>query len=747
MLSGMNFSVGRPVLDTTTKRWLLPLKQSVRDKSGELQAIIVATLPVDLLQTFWKDTPFVKRVSVGLLNNDGYLLSRYPLADNANMNDVYNAPRSGALRAYLVAHNFPASGHVDGFNALGRGRYLNVFHRLTHYPATLFVAMPFTELKTLWWVSVRAVYFLLLLLLTGVGLIYIAARRQQFASSAARERMHAARIQLAAVVESSGDAIISENLNGTLTSWNPGAACLFGYLDTEAIGQPAGILLSAEVQAEEAEIIARVRDGECIERRESRRLHKNQSLVDVEMTVVSLKDASGNVTGVSSIIRDITSRKRSEDEINRLAFFDALTGLPNRRLLSDRLMQVLALSKRTTQVGVLIYLDLDHFKNINDTRGHATGDAVLKYVALALTNLVRGEDTVSRIGGDEFIILMSSTPYGPESGMLAARILGQKIHALLAKPVEIDGHAYTLCASIGVSLFPRGEQAADDVIREADIAMYRAKSAGRNRTEFFETRMQEEIESRVALEIDLGAALGAGQFAMVFQPQVSASGKVVGAELLIRWQHPLRGAVSPAHFIPLAEQTGLIVPMGNWVLLQGCEILLQLQKAGHHFPLSINVSPRQFRQPDFVGQVRDVLKKTGADGSMLIFEVTEGLLIESIEDTVARMHELAGLGIRFSIDDFGTGYSSLAYLKTLPLYELKIDKSFVHDMPSDPNNTAIVQMIMSMAKHLGLRVVAEGVETQQQADFLFRINCDCVQGYLYARPMPVENWLATAYER
>jgi EAL domain-containing protein (putative c-di-GMP-specific phosphodiesterase class I) len=271
--------------------------------------------------------------------------------------------------------------------------------------------------------------------------------------------------------------------------------------------------------------------------------------------------------------------------------------------------------------------------------------------------------------------------------------------------------------------------------------MYRAKTAGRNRTAFFELTMQAEIEERLAIERDLALAIEAGQLEMYLQPQVDRHGTAISAELLMRWTHPQRGAISPAIFIPVAEESGIILQLGNWTLHQGCNVLMQLAAAGHAMPLSINVSPHQFRQADFVDQVRVALAKSGADPRQLILEITEGLLIENLEDTIGRMLEIARLGIRFSIDDFGTGYSSLSYLKRLPLFELKIDKSFIKETPDDPDDTAIVQSILSMAKHLRLRVVAEGVETQQQADFLISAGCDALQGYLFARPMPIAAWL------
>ncbi len=441
------------------------------------------------------------------------------------------------------------------------------------------------------------------------------------------------------------------------------------------------------------------------------------------------------------IVTDITDRKRAEDTTHRLAYFDALTGLPNRRLLMDRLEHAIGSMQRAGQTGALLFIDLDNFKHINDARGHSVGDALLQQVALRLGSLLRHDDTVARLGGDEFVIQVGNLGSDADEAGRQARTVAEKVREVLESRFDIDGFPYSTSGSIGITLFPRGNESVDDLLREADTAMYRAKEGGRNRVEFYETEMQTEIEQRLAIERDMQDGFEAGQFDLHIQPQVDVRGEVVGGELLLRWTHPVRGAVPPNQFIPLAEESALILHLGDFVLRRACQALAQLQHAGVALDLSVNVSPRQFCRADFVACVKDALKSTGANAYSLILEVTEGLLIENLADTVSRMDELVALGVRFSIDDFGTGYSSLAYLKKLPLYELKIDRTFVRDTPDDPNDTAIVEAILSVSKHLGLRVVAEGVETRQQADFLLSRGCDCLQGYFYGRPEPLGAWL------
>jgi diguanylate cyclase (GGDEF)-like protein/PAS domain S-box-containing protein len=445
-------------------------------------------------------------------------------------------------------------------------------------------------------------------------------------------------------------------------------------------------------------------------------------------------------------ISDISDRKASEEHTHRLAYFDALTGLPNRRMLIERITHALGSAQRTGQFGALMFLDLDHFKHINDARGHSVGDALLQQVAQRLAEMLRGEDTVARLGGDEFVVLISDLGTHADTAARGAMAVAEKVRAELDRPHDIEGSRYSTTGSIGLTLFPRHGTQVDDLLREADTAMYRAKGSGRNRTAFFQVEMQAEVEERLAIEQDLKVALQQGQFEAHAQSQVDASGRECGAELLLRWKHPVRGLVSPMAFIPVAEANGLIVPLGQWVLLQACISLARLHAAGVHKTLSVNVSPRQFRADDFVAQVRQTLADTGAPAHALVFEVTEGLLIDHVDDTVARMAELVAMGIRFSIDDFGTGYSSMTYLQRLPLYEIKIDKGFVHDVPGGAGNAAIVRAILSMASHLRLRVVAEGVETAGQAEFLCASGCEALQGYHFARPVPLAQWLQAALD-
>jgi len=430
---------------------------------------------------------------------------------------------------------------------------------------------------------------------------------------------------------------------------------------------------------------------------------------------------------------------------HRLAFYDVLTGLPNRRLLMDRIDQLLASSQRGATFSAVMFVDLDRFKTINDARGHAIGDAMLCRVAARLEQAVRKADTVARIGGDEFVVLLGHLADDLAGASQAALAVADKIRVAIGQDVEIDGQLYRCTASIGVTMLPRvggADHSALDLLREADTAMYRAKSGGRNGVAFFEAAMQAAVQQRLSMERELAAALAGGALRMLVQPQVDRHGRVIGAEMLMCWPQPDGTMVPPSVFIPVAEESGLILALGAWAMRQACESVLLLERTGVPLTLSVNVSPSQFSQPDFVEQVRGVLADTGAPASMLVLEVTEGVLVDRMADTIDRMAQLAALGLRFSIDDFGTGYSSLAYLRQMPLYELKIDRSFIVDTPGDAGSVALVQAILAMAGHLGLKVVAEGVETRAQADFLISHDCACMQGYLFGRPMPLAALIA-----
>ena len=460
----------------------------------------------------------------------------------------------------------------------------------------------------------------------------------------------------------------------------------------------------------------------------------------VEAEMVPFSGDSGAITHWVIVSRDVTERRNAADAIHRLAFYDVLTGLPNRRLLMERLDAVVAGARAGQSMGAVLYVDIDNFKTVNDARGHAIGDQLLRGVADRLVAMAGDEGSVARLGGDEFVVLLGALGQDTDRAAGRALALAERIRVALADKIIIDTQRYYATSSIGVALtaFGAQQQTVHDLLREADTAMYHAKSRGRNGVALFEVGMLSDAEGRLTLERDLGLALENGELSLHLQLQVDAGQTPNGAELLMRWRRKDGSSVPPDVFIPVAESSGLIVALGDWALREACLAWHVLDRAGHRLPLSVNVSPMQFRQHDFVMRVEAILHETGVPPGQLIFEITEGLLVDRLDQTIERMHALAELGIRISIDDFGTGYSSLSYLTRMPLYELKIDKSFIRDTPHDKNGTAIVQSILAMAGHLGLRVVAEGVETSAQAEYLAAHGNACMQGYLFHRPMPLD---------
>jgi len=460
---------------------------------------------------------------------------------------------------------------------------------------------------------------------------------------------------------------------------------------------------------------------------------------------VTERAADGRPLRFTGTHLDITERRAAQQEIEHLAFYDSLTGLPNRRLLLDRIERELAEARREGRHGAVLFIDLDHFKQINDAHGHSAGDALLIDAAARLKRLLREVDTVARLGGDEFVVLLPGLAFETHAAAAAARHVADKLRAALALPFDLGalGGVCYLGASIGVTLFPDGAgENAETLMRQADTAMYQAKAAGRNAVCFFEPRMQALVEERLALENDLRAAIAAEGFEIHLQGQHDAEGRLVGAEVLLRWRHPQRGAVPPSSFIPLAEESGLIDELGEWALRKAAILLRQLEEAGHDLRLAVNISARQFRNADFVERVRAILAETGANPSRLTLEITESLLLADVGEATARMHELEALGLRFSIDDFGTGYSSLSYLKRLPLQELKIDRAFVAGLPLDPDDAALSKTILLIAEQLRLEIVAEGVENEAQFAWLKQCGCPYFQGYLFGRPQPAATFLA-----
>ena len=550
--------------------------------------------------------------------------------------------------------------------------------------------------------------------------------------------------RIASIAFESSKGMFVTNAQKVILRVNKAFTEITGYTAEEVIGKTPSLLGSGRhdpaFYAAMWDSIKRTGgwQGEVWDRR------KNGTVYPQLLSISSVRNEADVLTHYVGTFSDASAAKAAEEQIESLAFSDLLTGLPNRRMLIIALQRAMIAGEREKRQGALLLVDLDNFRNLNDALGHEKGDLLLKQFAQRLSACLRERETVSRLGGDEFVVLLEQLDQNPLEAAMDAEMAGNKILAALRHPYELDGVEISCGASIGIALF--GEQHEDTVepLKRAELAMYEAKAHGRNTLRFFDPRMQAVVNARIAMEAGLREAMVKSQFLLHYQPQFTDQGRITGAEALLRWSDPKRGMVSPAEFIPLAEETGLILPIGNWVLETACRQLALWAKepAMAHLTVAVNVSAKQFHQRDFVDQVLSALGRTGANPDRLKLELTETSLVANVEDVIAKMKALKGKGVMFSLDDFGTGYSSLSYLKRLPLDQLKIDQGFVRNILSDPNDAAIAKMVIALADSMDLAVIAEGVETEAQRELLAGLGCHFYQGYLFSRPIPLEEFEA-----
>lgn len=548
-----------------------------------------------------------------------------------------------------------------------------------------------------------------------------------------------AELRIAAAAFESLEGMIVTDARGTILRVNRAFIDNTGYTAEECIGRNPRMLKSDRHDAAfyqemwQTLLSTSKWEGEIWDRR------KNGEVYPKWLSISAVKDDKGAVTHYVGTHQDITERKQAEQRIAELAYYDQLTGLPNRTLLLDRLKQIITATARSESHGALLFIDLDNFKTLNDTLGHDQGDLLLKLVAQRLTECVRAGDTVARLGGDEFVAVLADMGIDGQDAAKRTEAVGEKVLAALNQSYPLETVAYHSTPSIGVALFKGNRTSIDDVLKQADLAMYKAKDSGRNTLRFFDPDMETAVMERAVMERDLRQAVHERQFLLHYQAQVFGAGRVMGAEVLARWQHPSRGLVSPGEFIALAEESGLILPLGHWVLETACCQLAMWASRPEmaHLTIAVNVSAQQFRDPGFVDTVLGTLRDTGADPHRLKLELTEGMLVANVEDVIGKMITLKATGVGFSLDDFGTGYSSLSYLKRLPLDQLKIDQSFVRDILVDPNDAAIARTVVALADSLGLDVIAEGVETAAQRDVLAAGGCHAYQGNFFSQPLSV----------
>ncbi len=559
----------------------------------------------------------------------------------------------------------------------------------------------------------------------------------------ARQAAEAQIRTLSLVVEQSSESIVIVDLDAKIEYVNEAFLRNSGYSREEVIGQNPRILRTGKTPKSSYDALwknlteGKSWQGEFYNKR------KDGSEYTEHAIISPICQPDGRITHYMAIKEDVTEKKRAEAQIHQLAYYDTLTGLPNLVLLLERIAQTLIKTRRIGYQSALISFNIDRFKNINDAEGQTIGDNLLKAVGDRLVHTLREGDFIARISGDEFAILLSDVAPLLHSAAHLVLQISQKLHADFNESFDLGGERIGLTACHGIAIFP--ETAGDtplDILRRANTALHHAKNKGGGQTSFFESNLDEIAKQRFTIECELHQAIFNNELRVYLQPQVDAAGNTVGAEALVRWQHPQRGLVPPDAFIPIAEESNLIIELSTWVFNEVCRFLASEEMATSIIRIAVNISPRHFRQPDFVEQIKQGLSLSGADPTHLTLEVTEGMVIDNINDVIAKMSELSLMGIHFSMDDFGTGYSSLSYLKRLPFHELKIDKSFVQDITNDPNDAALVETILAVAQHMHLKVVAEGVETAEQAAFLNQHGTVIHQGYLFGKPVPIDQFEA-----
>jgi diguanylate cyclase (GGDEF)-like protein/PAS domain S-box-containing protein len=549
-------------------------------------------------------------------------------------------------------------------------------------------------------------------------------------------------LRIAATAFESSDGILITDANCFILQVNSAFTKITGYSSEDVVCKKPSVLSSGRHDLSFYDSMWKEINstgkwcGEIWNRR------KNGQVYPERMTISAVKDKDDKVTNYVSVFTDISESKESSEKIEHLAFYDSLTNLPNRLLLLDRMRQALSTSGRTAKKGALLFIDLDHFKVLNDTLGHSTGDLLLKLQADRLSSAVRAGDTVARFGGDEFVVVLEALEECASEAAAIAEQIANKILLALHESCVFGSHQYQSTSSIGITLFGGEEYEIEELLKQADIAMYQAKKAGRNTLRFFDPVMQEKLSVRASLEAELRYAIDKQQLALYYQVQVDDNSRPIGAEALIRWIHPERGVISPVEFIPIAEETTLILDIGHWVIDTACSQLAEWAKSveKNHLIIAVNVSAHQFRSLDFVESVHHAIVKHEVNASRLKLELTESVILEDVDEMIAKMHALKALGVRLSLDDFGTGYSSLSYLKKLPLDQVKIDQSFVRDLAYDPNDAIMVKTIIDLANNFRINVIAEGVETELELTILKDYGCRLYQGYLFGKPVPIDQF-------
>lgn len=722
--------ISHPFQSRVSDHWVFTISRRISNPDGSFKMLLVAGIPVDYFEAFYQSLNVGKETRLLLVHSDGTILTESPVPAQHQVRDIANTPM---LSHYL--QSMSGSFRVDAGAYDGIPRVVG-YAGSSDYPLLAVASLSEWDVLASWRQRVEQTVligvFTVILLLSLIALLW-----QQLRELTSRqddlEDKNESLAMAAQVFETSLHAITILSSDGTILRANKAFSEITGYTHDEVVGRNVAKFESSFIDPEMRATIMQTLFADGSWQGEAHMYRKNGDELTVKQSISMLRDGSGAVRSIVAIFQDITEQKSSERRLHQLAHFDVLTNLPNRRTFTERIQHEIDLAVRRDTMLAVIFIDIDNFKTINDSLGHATGDLVLQAVANRLRAALRGGDTVARIGGDEFVVLLEGNSKRETFDRVAT-----KLAQSLSTAIDIGGREMFVAASMGISVFPQDGADSETLLRNADTAMYRAKMAGRNCWRFFDESMAQHATRRLELETALRRAADRDELALHYQPQRSLhTDEIVGVEALLRWRHPDHGVVAPSEFIPLSEESGLIIALGEWVLQAACTQAAQWWRE-YKMPLrvAVNIATKQIHHKDFVDLVRRTLAQSGLPPRLLELEITESSIIENVDETVNKLRQLKDLGVTLAIDDFGTGYSSLSYLKQLPVDRLKIDRSFVKDTPDNIDDCAIVRTVIAMSHNLGLSVIAEGVESERQRDFLRAQHCDEIQGFLLAVPLP-----------
>ena len=724
--------ISHPFQSRVSDHWVFTISRRISNPDGTFKMLLVAGIPVSYFDAFYQSLNVGKETRLLLVHSDGTVLAESPLL---LQHQVRNIAKTPLLAHYL--QSMTGSFRVDSGPYDGTSRIFG-YAGSSDYPMLAAASLSESEVLISWRKRLEQTVligvFTIILLLSLIALLW-RQLKELMQSQQDLEDQNESLAMAAQVFETSLHAITILSSDGTVLRANRAFSEITGYAQEEVIGRNVAKFESSFIDPEMRAIIMQTLFANGSWQGEAHMHRKNGDELTVKQSISMLRDASGAVHSIVAIFQDITEQKLSERRLHQLAHYDVLTNLPNRRTFSERIQHEIDLAVRHNTMLAVVFIDIDNFKTINDSLGHATGDLVLQAVASRLRACLRVGDTVARIGGDEFVVLLEGNSKRETFDRVAT-----KLAQSLSTAIDIGGQEMYVAVSMGISVFPHDGADSETLLRNADTAMYRAKMAGRNCWRFFDESMAQHATRRLELETALRRAAERDELILHYQPQRSLhTNEIVGVEALLRWKRPQHGMIEPSEFVPLSEESGLIIAIGEWVLKTACaQAALWWRDNQQPLRIAINVAAKQIHHKDFVDLVRTTLEQSGLPPQLLELEITESSLIENIDETVNKLRQLKELGVTLAIDDFGTGYSSLSYLKQLPVDRLKIDRSFVKDTPDNIDDCAIVRTVIAMSHNLGLSVIAEGVETERQRDFLRAQHCDEIQGYLLTMPLPAE---------